>query len=95
VSERRCWGNPSRQPRPEPGAAGSELVGWIALVAEDRFRVIDDLGRGYLLTLSRRAGVAPDALHRWAEEGRRVCVCYHGAPDLGALATRVRPLDGD
>lgn len=94
---RRRWGTLPPSPR---GAAvrgplaGGEVVGTIALVVEDRFRLIDDLGRGYLFTLSRTAGRDPDELVRWADAGCKVHVVFRGAPDLGAVAERVRPADG-
>jgi hypothetical protein len=39
------------------------LRGVITLVQEDRFRLEDDLGRGYLFTLGRGNGVSMDKLH--------------------------------
>lgn len=97
MSERRRWGNRHRPPRDVRSTADApprgELAGWIVFVVEDRVRIVDDLGRGYLLTLSRRARVSPDALSHWAEEGRRVMVRYSGTPDLGAVAESVRPVD--
>src|SRR5260370_38503480 len=66
------------------------LRGVITLVQEDRFRLEDDLGRGYLLTLGRRNGVGLDTLHTWCDQRSTVEVEYLRPPDLGALAVRVR-----
>lgn len=94
---KRRWGNLPRSARP-PAAAGApvrgDVAGMVIFVSEDRFRLVDDLGRGYLFTLSRKAGLAPDELARWADAGRRVSVAYRGEPDVGAIAERVRPADG-
>jgi hypothetical protein len=66
------------------------LCGVVTLVQEDRFRLEDDLGRGYLFTLGRGNGVSLRQLHAWCEHRRTVTVEYRGAPDLGAIAVRVR-----
>ena len=66
------------------------LRGTITLVQEDRFRLEDDLGRGYLFTLGRGNGVGLRQLHGWCDDGLIVEVEYRGAPDLGAGAVRVR-----
>ena len=66
------------------------LRGVVTLVQEDRFRLEDDLGRGYLLTLGRGNGVGLDTLHTWCDRRSTVQVEYRGAPDLGAVAVRAR-----
>ena len=66
------------------------LRGVITLVQEDRFRLEDDLGRGYLFTLGRGNGVSLGQLHEWCDHGLTVEVEYRGAPDLGAVAVRAR-----
>ena len=66
------------------------LRGVITLVQEDRFRVDDALGRGYLFTLGRGNGVGLRQLHAWCDDGLTVEVEYRGAPDLGAVAVSVR-----
>ena len=68
------------------------LRGVITLVQEDRFRLEDDLGRGYLFTLGRGNGVGLDTLHTWCDRRSTVEVEYQGAPDLGAVAVRAREL---
>jgi hypothetical protein len=66
------------------------LRGVVTLVQEDRLRLVDDLGRGYLFTLGRGNGVSLGQLHAWCERGLSVQVEYRGAPDLGAVALDVR-----
>jgi hypothetical protein len=68
------------------------LRGVITLVQEDRFRLEDDLGRGYLFTLGRGNGVGLEQLHTWCDRRSSVEVEYRGAPDLGAVAVRAREL---
>jgi hypothetical protein len=63
--------------------------GTITLVQEDRFRLEDDLGRGYLFTLGRGNGVSLHQLHAWYDGARAVEVEYRGTPDLGAVAVHV------
>ena len=77
---------PRRADLPDRG----HLRGRITLVQEDRFRLEDDLGRGYLFTLGRGNGVSLGRLHAWCDNGPTVEVDYRGAPDLGAVAVRVR-----
>src|SRR5438477_34664 len=45
------------------------LRGVVTLVQEDRFRLEDDLGRGYLFTLGRGSGVGLRQLHAWCGDG--------------------------
>jgi hypothetical protein len=70
--------------------AHGHLQGIVTLVQEDRFRLEDDVGRGYLLTLGRGNGVGLRKLHTWCDERSRLDVEYKGTPDLGAVAVRVR-----
>lgn len=76
------------------GGAGLPLAasasGWITLVQETRFRLVDDRGVGYLFTLGWESGVSARDLAMWSREGLVVEVEYRGAPDLGAVAVRVR-----
>ena len=67
-----------------------QLRGVVTLVQEDRFRLQDDIGRGYLLTLGRGNGVGLRNLHTWCDRQATVEVEYRGAPDLGAVAVAVR-----
>lgn len=67
-----------------------ELRGRITIVQEDRFRLEDAEGRGYLLTAGRKSGVSMADLNYWREGQIVVTVTYEGPPDLGAIATRIR-----
>lgn len=51
--------------------ASGEIHGRITIVQEDRFRMEDELGRGYLFILGRKAGVSMDDLNAWREGGSR------------------------
>ena len=66
------------------------LRGVVTLVQEDRFRLVDEVGRGYLFTLGRGNGVGLQKLHAWCEQRSTIEVEYRGAPDLGAVAVRAR-----
>ncbi|HEU4753528.1 MAG TPA: hypothetical protein VFU47_10515 [Armatimonadota bacterium] len=88
--QKRTLGIARRADLPTSG----ELEGVITIVQEDRFRLEDALGRGFLLTVGRRAGVAMRNLQEW-QRGRVLVVAeYRGAPDLGAVAERIRPRTG-
>lgn len=65
-----------------------EVRGRITIVQEDRIRVVDDLGRGYLFVVEKRAAGA-ERLERWRDERRPVRVRYRGVPDAGAIAERI------
>ncbi|MGI5837128.1 MAG: hypothetical protein ACOX87_11680 [Chloroflexota bacterium] len=66
-----------------------QLRGVITVVQEDRFRLEDEDGQGYLFTLSWGANASPDDLTVWSEQRAPVTVEYQGVPDLGAVATSV------
>jgi hypothetical protein len=67
-----------------------EVRGAITVVQEDRFRLEDALGHGFLFILGRRAGASMADLHRWSDGQVAVAVQYEGPPDLGAVAVRVQ-----
>lgn len=67
-----------------------QLRGVVTLIQEDRFRLEDEQGRGYLFTLGRHAGASVEDLSRWSGQSVPVTVKYEGAPDLGAVAINVR-----
>jgi hypothetical protein len=67
------------------------LRGVVTVVQEDRFRLQDADGRGYLFTLGKRAAVSARDLHGWSAGQVPVTVAYQGTPDLGAVALTVRP----
>ena len=66
------------------------VSGIITIVQESRFRFVDDGGRGYLFVLGRGARADVTDLCDWRDRGARVAVTYTGAPDLGAVATRIQ-----
>jgi formate-dependent nitrite reductase membrane component NrfD len=66
------------------------ITGTITLVQEDRFRLEDERGRGYLFTLGRGLGLGLQDLRRWSARGTQLEVVYDGAPDLGAVAVGMR-----
>ena len=66
--------------------------GTIAVVQEERFRLITDDGQGLLLTLSRKAPVTPEDLWRYHRQASHVTVEYSGQPNTEtAVAQQVRP----
>lgn len=65
------------------------VVGRITIVQEDRIRVLDDDGRGYLLVVARGAARAR-RLEEWRDLGTRLEVHYTGEPDAGGRATAFR-----
>ena len=64
--------------------------GVITLIQEQRFRVEDSLGRGYLFTLGKAAGASTSDLYTWSGQKVPVTVDFEGPPDLGAIAVNVR-----
>lgn len=78
-----------RHPVPLPGPVREGTVqGVITIVQEDRFRLMDGRGRGYLFTARRRAA-SMDELERWRDERRPVTVRFRGIPDMGARALSI------
>ncbi|MBI4410767.1 MAG: hypothetical protein HY561_13745 [Gemmatimonadetes bacterium] len=68
------------------GAGGiGVVIGRITVVQEDRVRIVDDEGRGYLLVVRKRAA-SLDELEHWRDGRVRLRVYYTGAPDAGGLA---------
>lgn len=66
-----------------------QVRGRITIVQEDRFRLQDEQGRGYLFTLNRKSGASMTDLHDWNRAQIPVTVHYDGPPDLGAAAVKV------
>ena len=66
------------------------VSGAITVVQEDRFRLEDAVGRGYLFTLGRGLGFGVQDLRAWSTRRAQLEVEYEGAPDLGAVAVQVR-----
>jgi hypothetical protein len=68
----------------------SRITGVITIAQEDRIRVVDAAGRGYLFVLGKGVRRSLPELWRLARERRTVTVRYEGTPDLGAVATDLR-----
>jgi|GEM_PF-1501238 lauroyl/myristoyl acyltransferase len=69
------------------------VTGKIAVVQEERFRLITDEGQGLILTLSHSASVTPEQLWDFHRRGLRVLVEYHGTPSMETgVATAVREM---
>jgi len=74
----------------------SALVRGVVTVAqEDRIRVVDAAGRGYLFVVGKRVRRSLPELWALARDRRTVEVVYSGEPDLGAVALAVRVEAGD
>lgn len=77
----RDGATPLASARPAQGV----VEGRITIVQDDRIRLLDETGRGYLFVVKkRRASLAE--LERWRDAGAVVRVRYVGQPDAGALA---------
>lgn len=63
--------------------------GIITVAQEDRIRVVDAAGRGYLFVVSKRVRRSLPELWALARERRPVTIVYTGRPDLGAVAVRI------
>ncbi len=86
---RKRYDGPPVPPPPQPHAG--EVAGWITIVQEDRFRLMDDEGHGYLFVTRKRAASHED-LERWRDRRTPLAVRYYGVPDLGAVARKVEPV---
>jgi hypothetical protein len=69
---------------------GGRVRGVITIIQEHRFRLEDELGRGYLFTLGWEAGTPIENLAVWSEQQIPVTVEYQGLPELGAVAKKVQ-----
>jgi hypothetical protein len=66
--------------------------GTIAVVQEQRFRLITDAGQGLLLTLAHDAPLDAGELHRLHDANLHVVVEYEGEPNLDSgVAHSVKP----
>ena len=72
-------------------AAPVEVTGRITFLQEDRIRLVDAEGRGYLL-VARKGSASLDQLEQWRDQRMRLRVTYSGLPDAGAFATRFVPV---
>ncbi len=69
-----------------------KLMGRIILVQEDRFRMVDSTGKGYLFTLSRKAPLSQEDLQRFHNTDIRVLIEYEGEPNTSSgVAHTVEP----
>lgn len=69
--------------------------GVVTVAQEDRIRVVDAAGRGYLFVVGKRVRWSLPELWALARDRRMVEVVYTGKPDLGAVALAVRVAAGD
>ena len=67
------------------------IRGVITVAQEDRVRLVDGQGRGYLFVLGKGVWLGPAALWALARDRRPVTIVYEGEPDLGAVALAIRP----
>lgn len=89
----RARGGPERARGDVLERAGGEVIGRITIVQEDRIRLVEARGRGYLFVVRKRA--APTwQLERWRDERVPVRVRFVGIPGAGALAVRVEAAGG-
>jgi len=66
-------------------------AGRIAVVQEERFRLITDEGQGLLLTLSKDAAASAEDLDRYYRDAIHVEVDYSGEPNIeSGVASQVR-----
>ncbi len=75
------------------GAGARIATGIIAVVQEERFRLVTDSGQGLLLTLGNNLWVNSGDLCRWHDQGTRVSVEYEGEPNLvSGVARAIKPV---
>lgn len=84
-------GRPTPRGKRPSSLRRGELRGIITIVQDDRIRVVDRAGRGYLLTLGRRRESQSD-VERWRDGEIPVQVSYRGVPDVDARVQRITPL---
>jgi hypothetical protein len=71
------------------------LIGHITVVQEERFRIVTEDGRGFLLTLGRDADVTDAELKQFQRNQIRMRIEYDGKPNTASgLAQKIQPLDG-
>jgi hypothetical protein len=69
------------------------VKGRILMVQEDRFRLVGETGKGYLLSLAHDAPVSGSDLSRMQDADITVLVHYEGEPNLDSgIAHVVEPL---
>jgi formate-dependent nitrite reductase membrane component NrfD len=71
-----------------PAIQKGEVEGVITIVQEDRIRVVDEAGRGYLFRVAKRRASANE-LEAWRDGRVPVRVRFRGIPDVNARAERI------
>ncbi|HEX3235858.1 MAG TPA: hypothetical protein VHR41_16795 [Gemmatimonadales bacterium] len=71
-----------------------EVRGKLTIAQDDRIRLIDREGRGYLFVV-RRGRASLRELERWRDQGTQLRVRYRGVPDAGATADLIEPIVSD
>jgi hypothetical protein len=70
------------------------LIGHISIVQEQRFRLLTDEGRGFLLTLDKNSSFDAADLQRMKKQHCRVVLEYIGeANTISGVATSLRVTD--
>lgn len=84
-----------RRARPAgvPSISRGEVRGVITILQEDRIRVVDAVGRGYLFTVAKRRAPT-NVLEAWRDQRVPVRVRYRGIPDVMARAERIDVING-
>ncbi|HEY1374782.1 MAG TPA: hypothetical protein VGH50_20080 [Candidatus Binatia bacterium] len=66
------------------------IAGHIAIVQEQRFRLVADNGRGFLFTVPHNSTVTHDDLLRFRDKSQRLVVEYDGEPNtISAVAAKI------
>ncbi len=77
-----------------PAGGKKKLKGRIVVVQEDRFRMVEETGRGFLFTVSHKAGIEHEDLRRYMGAGVSVEVAYEGEPNLASgVAHSLEPVE--
>jgi hypothetical protein len=72
-----------------------QVVGRIVVVQEDRFRLVEDVGRSGLFTLHHTCGIGIEDLQRWRQADVRVRVGYTGESHIATGVTHsIAPVGG-
>ncbi len=71
-----------------PAIRKGEVEGVITIVQEDRIRVVDEAGRGYLFRVAKRRASVSE-LEAWRDGHVPVRVRFRGIPDVNARAERI------
>jgi len=70
-----------------------KMAGRIIIVQEERFRLLNNTGQGFLFSLSHAARITQQDLQRWHAADTPVTVHYQGEPNLASgIAHEIEPL---